>query len=156
MSQLETQMRYRDREMVPLFLVRAMFALMAASLLIVAYAQLSGTPNTGVLQTAPAVAERSILITNTGDRTGTYEVTDAETGQHLAMSSDHMGGFYGVIGRVFERERFVHRVDGNPPVTVVRRENGNTAILDASTGLEVELIGYGADNVAAFARLIDQ
>ncbi len=156
MSQLETQMRYRDREMVPRVLVRAMFGLMAASLLIVAYAQISGTPNTGVLQAAPVVQERSVLLTNTGDRTGTYAVTDAQTGDLLAMSSDHLGGFYGVIGRVFERERLVHQVEGNPPVIVARRENGNIAILDASTGLDVELIGYGADNVAAFARLIDQ
>ena len=38
---------------------------------------------------------------------------------------------------------------------VVRRDNGNIAILDDTTGMAVELIGYGKDNVAAFAQLLD-
>jgi hypothetical protein len=38
---------------------------------------------------------------------------------------------------------------------LVRRENGHVAILDDTTGWSIELIGYGQDNVAAFAKLID-
>ena len=48
MSQLEQQMRHRDKEMVPRFLVQAMFGLMAATLSIVAYAQWFDVPNRGV------------------------------------------------------------------------------------------------------------
>uniref|UniRef100_UPI002FDA3FD7 photosynthetic complex assembly protein PuhC n=1 Tax=Yoonia sp. TaxID=2212373 RepID=UPI002FDA3FD7 len=72
-----------------------------------------------------------------------------------ASSSDDLGGFIGVMGRVIDRERFKQNIAGNPPVQVVRRENGNVAILDDATGLRVELIGYGKDNVAAFAKLLD-
>ncbi len=152
MSQLEQQMRHRDRDMVPRFLVQAMFGLMAATLALVAYAQWFNVPNKGVLVEAPILQSMEIVMT--GDRSGTYEVTTPD-GTFLASSADYKGGFLGVIGRVIERERFVHDLSGNAPVTVVRRENGNIAIIDDTTGLSVELIGYGKDNVAAFAKLLD-
>ena len=152
MSQLEQQMRHRDKEMVPRFLVQAMFGLMAASLLMVAYAQWNDVPNRGVLVEAPIVETLEIVMV--GDRTGTYQVT-TPAGEVLASSSDHKAGFLGVIGRVIERQRFVHGIEGNPSLEVVRRENGNIAVVDDSTDLSVELIGYGKDNVAAFAKLLD-
>jgi putative photosynthetic complex assembly protein len=153
MSGLQTQMRHRDRDMVPRILVQAMFLLMAVSVVIVAYAQWTDRPNSGVLIEAPVVQERAVILT--GARDMTYSVTDLETGDVIARSSDPLDGFIGVIGRVIERDRLVNRVEGNPPIRLVRRENGNTAIIDDATGLVVELIGYGADNVAAFARLLD-
>ena len=152
MSQLEQQMRHRDREMVPRFLVQAMFGLMAATLAIVAYAQWFDVPNKGVLVEAPIV--QSLDIVMVGDRAGVYQVSTTN-GTLIASSSDHKAGFLGVIGRVIDRERFVHGVTGNAPFTVVRRENGNIAIIDDTTDLSVELIGYGKDNVAAFAKLLD-
>jgi putative photosynthetic complex assembly protein len=152
MSQLEQQMRHRDREMVPAILVKAMFGLMAASVALVAWAQLTDHPQLGVLDEAPVVAEREVVLT--GNRSGVYTVTDA-AGATLAMSSDDRAGFIGVMGRVIDRERGVRGLPLDAPVTVVRRENGNIAILDETTGRHVELIGYGADNVAAFAGLLD-
>ena len=152
MSNLEHQMRDRDKEMVPRIFVQAMFALMIASLAIVAYAQWFDVPNRGVLVEAPVEQSRDIVLT--GDRSGIYEVTTPD-GAPLASSADDLGGFIGVMGRVIDRERFKQNIAGNPPVAVVRRENGNIAILDDATGLRVELIGYGKDNVAAFAKLLD-
>ena len=152
MSQLEQQMRHRDKEMVPRFLVQAMFGLMAATLSIVAYAQWFDVPNRGVLIEAPVT--QSLEIVMVGDRSGTYEVMTTD-GQLIASSSDEKAGFIGVMGRVIDRERFVHDLTGNAPITVVRRENGNIAIVDDTTDLSVELIGYGVDNVAAFAKLLD-
>lgn len=152
MSQLEQQMRHRDKEMVPRFLVQAMFGLMAATLSMVAYAQWFDVPNRGVLIEAPIT--QSLDIVMVGDRSGIYEVMTTD-GQLIASSSDEKAGFIGVMGRVIDRERFVHDLTGNAPITVVRRENGNIAIVDDTTDLSVELIGYGKDNVAAFARLLD-
>ena len=152
MSQLEQQMRHRDKEMVPRFLVQSMFGLMAATLSIVAYAQWFDVPNRGVLIEAPIT--QSLEIVMVGDRSGIYEVMTTD-GQLIASSSDEKAGFIGVMGRVIDRERFVHDLTGNAPITVVRRENGNIAIVDDTTDLSVELIGYGADNVAAFAKLLD-
>lgn len=151
-ANLQKQMRHDDKEMVPKFLVQAMFGLMLACLFLVAYAQQNDVPNSGVLIEAPVVASLEIVMT--GDRTGVYTVHDTN-GTLLATSSDDMAGFIGVIGRVFDRDRQVSGVVGNPSMQVVRRENGNIAIIDKSIDLSVELIGYGKDNVAAFAKLLD-
>lgn len=152
MSQLEQQMRHRDREMVPRVLVQAMFALMAASLAIVAYAQWFDVPNRGVLIEAPIV--QSIDVTIIGDRSGRYVVMDAN-GVQLASSTDEMSGFISVMGRAIDRNRLNHDLPSNLPVQVVRRENGNIAVIDNNAGRSIELIGYGKDNVAAFAKLLD-
>ena len=152
MSQLESQMRHRDRDMVPLVLVRGMFGLMLASLALVAYDQWSGRPQEGVLYYAPVVTEK--VITMTGDDRGIYVVTD-ETGAVIASSQDELAGFIGVMGRVTDRNRLVQQIEGNPPMRVVLRENGNVAVIDDATGLVTELIGYGKDNVAAFAQFVN-
>ncbi|MGJ8621783.1 MAG: photosynthetic complex assembly protein PuhC [Yoonia sp.] len=152
MSQLEQQMRHRDREMVPRFLVQAMFGLMAASLALVAYAQWFNVPQKGVLIEAPIVQTLDIVME--GNRNGVYDVMTPD-GTLIATSADEKAGFLGVIGRVIDRERFVHDKPLDAPFSVVRRENGNIAIIDETTDLRVELIGYGKDNVAAFAKLLD-
>ncbi len=152
MSQLEQQMRHRDKEMVPRILVQGMFALMIATLAMVAYAQWADIPNRGVLIEAPVV--KSLDITMNENNDGVYQIMNA-AGDVIASSTDEKAGFIGVMGRVIDRERHVHGVTGDAPVQVVRRENGHIAIIDETTAMSVELIGYGVDNVAAFARLLD-
>ncbi len=151
MAKLQKQMKHQDKEMVPRFLVISMFGLMLAVTAMVAFAQMTDMPKRGVLIEAPVV--QSLDIVMTGDRNGAYQVHDT-SGKLLATSSDEMAGFIGVIGRVLERDRFVNEVTGNPPVQVVRRENGNVSIIDDSVGVTIELIGYGKDNVAAFGNLL--
>ena len=148
---LSEQMKMRDKEMVPRALVRAMFALMAASVALVTYAQLSGHPDVGVLHEAPITQSRTVTLVPHG--LGSYDVM--EDGVRLAGTDDYKGGFYGVIGRILDRRRMIHGADPSAPIEVVRRENGNVAILDPQTDFTIELIGYGADNIAAFARLLD-
>ena len=152
MSNLEQQMRHRDKEMVPTFLVRSMFALMIGTVALVAYAQWADVPQKGVLIEAPIVD--SVNVTLTGNRNGLYQVFD-ENGDVLVTSADNAMGFIGVIGRAVDRERLIRGITTNDPITVVRRENGNIAIIDATVDMNVELIGYGKDNVAAFAQLLD-
>lgn len=151
MSQLEQQMRHRDKEMVPTFLVKAMFALMISTVALVAYAQWADVPDQGVLVEAPIVD--SVNVTLTGDRNGLYQVFD-ENGDLLVTSADNAMGFIGVIGRAVDREREIRGITADAPITVVRRENGNIAIIDESAAMNVELIGYGKDNVAAFAQFL--
>ena len=152
MSGLQSQMRARDRDMVPVVLVRAMFGLMFGALALVAFAQWTDRPNEGVLVQAPIVAERAILLS--GGRDNIYTARDAVTGDVIAVSSDDLAGFIGVIGRVIDRDRMVQGGDPAAPLRVVRRENGHTAVIDDTTGKVIELIGYGADNVAAFAAMV--
>lgn len=147
--------RYRrpDHELVPRRAVQGMLALMLGTVALVSYAQITGRTNTGMLIEADIAAERSVMIT--GDRvSGVYVVTDAD-GTPIASSADDKAGFIGVVGLVLNRDRLTNGIDGNPPVRILRRVNGNIAIVDDETGKVIELIGYGADNVAAFARLVD-
>jgi len=149
---LANQMKLRDREMVPRALVIAMFALMAASLAIVTFARVTDQPLRGVPAHSAIVQE--IQITLIGARSGGVTVEDA-TGAEIASSARNNAGFIDVIWNSVTRERKVQGVAGNPPVRLVRRENGHTAIIDPSTDWSIELIGYGKDNTAAFARLLN-
>ena len=151
-SSLANQMKMRDREMVPRVLVIAMFALMAASLAIVSFAVLTDQPLRGVPNESPVVAERAITLE--GTRTTGIRVLDA-TGAEIAFSQADRAGFIDVIWVAISRERKVQGVQGNPDMRLVRRANGHTAIIDPATGWSIELIGYGKDNIAAFARLLD-
>ena len=152
MSQAETRFRRSDNEMVPRALVQAMFALMIASVALVAWAQWTNQPDTGVLVEAPVVKE--VSFTFVGSRSGTYEMVGLD-GQILASSTDEKAGFIGVMGMSITRARTLQDVPLDTPLRVVRRENGHVAVIDDATGMVTELIGYGADNVAAFARLVD-
>lgn len=151
-SSLANQMKHRDREMVPRFLVQAMFALMLGSVALVGFAQITDQPLRGVAPASAIVSERAITLQ--GDRNSGVHVLDAE-GHKIAYSGDDKAGFIDVIWVSVSRERMTQRVEGNPPLRLVRRENGHTAIIDPATDWKIELIGYGADNVAAFAKLID-
>ena len=152
MADLSTQMKHRDKEMVPRVLVIAMFSLMAASLALVAYAQWFDVPQRGVVEAAPIERQMSLVFETS--REGVSAVFD-DSGTQIAHSGDHKMGFIGVIGIAVARERLVAGVTGDAPVTLIERTNGTYAIEDPATGWTAELIGYGADNVAAFAGLLD-
>lgn len=139
-------------EMVPRGLVVAMFALMLASLTLVTVSRLTDAPHAGVVPASPVV--RSLDIALIGDRSGAY-AAEAADGTVLAMSDRDKAGFIGVMGRVVERKRVTAGLPVADPVTLQLHENGTLSIVDRSTGMDIALIGYGDDNVAAFARLID-
>lgn len=151
-ASLANQMKMRDRDMVPRVLVVAMFGLMAASLAIVAFAQIMDVPQRGVPKASVIVREAAITLE--GSRNAGVRVLDAN-GNEIAFSQENKAGFIDVIWVGITRERKVQGVSGNPELRLVRRENGHTALIDPATNWSIELIGYGQDNVAAFARLID-
>jgi putative photosynthetic complex assembly protein len=151
MSGLQSQMRARDREMVPLMLVRAMFGLMAASLILVFAARLTDRPLVGVPVRAPVVAEATVFLE--GDRNGEVTVRDV-AGNVVARSNEDKNGFIGVLWRAMARERMLQGLPDDAPVRAVRRGDGTIAVVDTASDWSVELVGYGPDNIAAFAKLI--
>lgn len=150
-NELSNDMKHRDREMVPRFLVIAMFTLMGASLALVAYARLTDRPPSSVVAHSEIVQDLPVILT--GSRSDGVAVLGMD-GAQLAHSDDAKSGFIDVIWVAVMRERKVQGVAPDGPVRVVRRENGRVAILDDTTGWKIELIGYGHDNVAAFAKLL--
>ncbi|MEQ3728422.1 MAG: photosynthetic complex assembly protein PuhC [Tateyamaria sp.] len=145
-------MKHRDRDMVPAVLVKAMFGLMFAAVALVGYASYTDRPVTAVPPHSDIVTERAISLI--GDRSNGVQVLAAD-GTQLAHSTDAKSGFIDVIWTAVSRERTVKGASLDAPLRLVRRENGHVAVIDDTTGWKIELIGYGQDNVAAFAKLID-
>lgn len=151
-SPLARQMKARDKDMVPRILVQAMFGLMLASLALVSYARITDMPRTGVPAVENIVAERK--VTFLGDRNFGIKVLDA-AGTEIANSTRDKAGFIDVVWVAMMRERKVQHADPAAPFRIVRRADGRVDVIDDTTGWQLELVGYGPDNVAAFAKLIN-
>ncbi len=140
-----------EDRMVPVAMVRALFALVLLVLAMVSYSVLSGRP----LESTPPVSpvKREALFYLGSDMSGAVTVLDAN-GTLVADLSPDDGGFISGVHRVilFERRKVGHAPDG--PVLVQAYENGRMAILDPTTGWRADLMGFGADNAAAFAKLL--
>lgn len=154
LAQEQRKLARRDKEMIPLVLVRLMFGLALVSVALVAYARITDRPLVGVPTQPPIVAERVVFLAPGAER-GSYVITD-EAGEKLVASSDRKAGFVGAIGQAIERRRQVQRSDMAAPLTLVRRETGRIDIIDDASDFSIELHGYGSDNVAVFAGLLPE
>lgn len=143
----------RPEDLVPRIMVRGMFAMIAAILMVVAYASYTDRP----LQSAPPVAaiisERAILLHS--DMSGAARVLDAN-GTLIADLDAESGGFVAGIDRVIIRERTKVGADMSAPLLLQLREGNRLSLLDPATGWSAELMGFGATNSRVFARLLDQ
>lgn len=144
-------MRSADPQMIPTILLKAMLALVLASLAVVTFAVVSGRDHTGVPKPSAIVAERTVILQGGGAQAVT--VLD-ETGKVL-MDLPH-GGFITVIQNANERARLVRGVDKLKPLRIVEYANGRLTAHDDFTGWSAELGAFGSDNRAAFERLMSQ
>lgn len=138
-------------EMIPTALVRAMFALAAVSLAITTAAVVSGREPVGQPKTSEVVSTRAIILEGQDAQAVTVRNPDGT----LLADLPH-GGFITVIQNAMARERLTHRIEGNPPVNIVRYANGRLVAEDPATGWSAELYAFGGDNKAAFERLLDK
>lgn len=149
----EQRLRQRDKEMIPRVLLRAMFALVLASLAIVTYARVTDRPLSAAPPSDVAVAkERQILLY--GDMSGSARVLDLD-GTVIADLDPSKGGFISGVWRVLQRVRGQAQMALDAPVRLVLWEDGRLSLLDDTTGWRAELTGFGADNLDAFARLLN-
>lgn len=151
MTQTSPRIRAPQDDLVPVVMVRLMFGLTALCLAVVTLAVWSGRPVDSTPPASPVAQERILYLS--GNLAGAATVRD-EAGAIVAELSPEEGGFISGIARVLDRERTKARVSPDGPVRVVRTENGRLAIFDPSTGWSADLMGFGADNAAAFARLL--
>ncbi len=136
-------------DMVPVVLVRAMFALAAASLLMVSYAVYTGRDPVAVPQDAPVLQQWTISLV--GHDAQAVSVLD-ENGTMIADMAH--GGFVTVIQNGLMTMRRRHGIDPTLPLHIVQFENGRLAAIDPLTDFRVELTHFGRDNQAAFERLL--
>jgi putative photosynthetic complex assembly protein len=140
-----------QRAMVPL--LRAVAALVLLSLVMVAGARIAGyQPAATPDDTVPVVAERMIRIVGAPDSSA--KVMD-ENGTIFADLGPMEAGFISGVNRALERTRKLNKIEGNPPVRLVRFADGRLALRDPSTGWRAELIGFGDTNRDAFLALLE-
>ncbi len=153
MTNEQAKLLKRDKEMIPLVLIRAMFFLAILSVALVAYARLTDRPLVGVAPELDVAAETQVLLTANPEQRGGFFIQDLN-GNTLVSSADPKAGFVGVIGQALSRRRDLRDVDPASPLRLVRRVDGRVDIIDDASGLSIELMSYGADNIAVFNRLI--
>jgi putative photosynthetic complex assembly protein len=140
-----------DKDMIPKPLLRAMLALVLASVAVVGFAVLTGRAPVGVPKPAEIVAERSIILQGGGAQAVTVLAADGS----VLMDLPH-GGFITVIQNGLERARLTAGVDKLLPLRIVEYANGRLTAVDDYTGWSAELGAFGSDNRAAFERLMSQ
>jgi len=148
MSQTQT----RDKEAIPRILVAAMFTMVALILALVAMARFTDRPLEALPVDGVIAVEREIHIW--GELSGRATVTDLQ-GNVIATLGPNEGGFVSGVKRAITHVRGTAGIDPDAPVRLMRFEDGRLALRDETTGYRVELAGFGRDNTAAFARLLN-
>ncbi|WP_415922631.1 photosynthetic complex assembly protein PuhC [Tateyamaria sp. SN6-1] len=154
MSDTQTQARIHasENELVPRVLVRAMVALVLVILSLVTVARLTDRPLESTPPDTAILAERVIHLS--GDASGAARVLD-DTGTVIASFAPDKGGFVAGIDRVLQRERTKIGADLSAPVLLRLREGNRLSLYDPTTDWSAELMGFGADNLRTFARLLE-
>jgi putative photosynthetic complex assembly protein len=140
-----------DKDMIPAPLLKAILALVLATLAVVSFSVLTGRDHVGVPKAAEVVAERTIVLKGGGAQAVTVLATDGT----VLMDLPH-GGFITVIQNAMERARLTAGVDKMLPLRIVEYANGRLTAVDDHTGWSAELGAFGSDNRAAFERLMSQ
>ncbi len=151
-NQAAARVYAEEDKMLPRVLIRGVLCLIAATLAIATYARVTDRPLESTPPVSPVVAESALVLTSDGT-TGAITV-HLPDGALVADLDAEAGGFVAGVHRVIIRERTKHRVALDGPVTLQAFENGRMAITDPSTGWRADLMGFGADNASAFARLL--
>lgn len=152
MAEVQTKVYSESDSMVPRTMVRAMVVLVLATLAIVVIARVTDRPLSSTVPESRVQAEVSLILE--ADPASGAATVYRSSGHELASYQADEGGFIAGITRVIARERTKHRVALDGPVTLQAYENGRMAILDPATGWRADLMGFGADNAEAFARLL--
>jgi putative photosynthetic complex assembly protein len=156
MSQISTmprtpKLRSDNPEMIPKALLRGMLALVVATVALVGYASVTDRPLVGVPKPSAVVREQMIVLQGHSAQAVTVINADGT----IMLNLPH-GGFVTVIQSGLATERRKYGIDPLLPVRLVQYENGRLTIEDDHTGWSAELYAFGADNKAAFERLLSQ
>lgn len=141
----------REKEMIPRTLLLGMAALALSTLALASFSVATGRDRVGTPAAGTALQTTPIILEG---KSAQAVVVMRPDGTVLA-DLPH-GGFITVIQNGMARERLVHGIKDNPPVNIVRYDNGRLVAEDPSTGWSAELYAFGSENKAAFERLIEK
>lgn len=140
-------------QIIPPIVARSLGILLLTILGFVAWAQLTERPKTGQVPQSPIAAERAFILET--ELSGTVIVRDESGALLTELNLSNGGGFISTIDRALARERMKAGVPADAPITLIKRENGRISLSDTGSGWSVDLMGFGKDNVRAFASLLE-
>ena len=141
----------REKDMIPRTLLLGMAALALSTLALASYSVATGRDRVGVPVAGTVVQSTAIVLEGKSAQAVVVKRPDG-----TVLADLPHGGFITVIQSGMARERLVHGVTGNPPVNIVRYDNGRLVAEDPATGWSAELYAFGSDNKAAFERLVEK
>lgn len=125
-------------------------SLLALAVVLVVASRLDGSA--GTLSTLPpAVEVRELRF---ADSTGDIVVSDARTGDRVAVLHGVGDGFARAVLRTLARERIQRGAGPEVPFKLSRLANGGLSLEDPATGRRLELEAYGPTNAGAFAKFL--
>ncbi|MEM6619866.1 MAG: photosynthetic complex assembly protein PuhC [Pseudomonadota bacterium] len=146
----------KEKPLVPPVLLWGVTLMVLSVCAVVVFATLTGRPPEATPPAGDVVAERDIVVTLAAGggavvRDGT---TGADTAPVAALPAGE-GGFVSGYWRALTYQRSRHGVDPSLPVTLQRYADGRLSILDPHTGWRFHMQGFGRDNIASFAALLE-
>lgn len=99
-------------------------------------------------------AQRRLHFADSTD--GSVVITDADTGKVAAtiVTGSQQGGFVRGVMRGLARERHLSGIGSAPPFKLTQWQDGSLSLVDEGTGRSIDLGGFGSDNSATFAALL--
>ncbi|GLR47748.1 photosynthetic complex assembly protein PuhC [Sphingomonas astaxanthinifaciens] len=155
-----TELEHSHENMVPPGALKAAFALIAVSLLLVSAVRL------GLVSAGPSpaearaeahevpVAERLLRFADSPD--GKVLVSDASSGAEVAAIGTEGSGFIRGVMRGLARERHLAGDGAAAPFRLARWPDGALSLTDTATGRVIELGSFGPTNRAAFAAFLTE
>ena len=148
-----------DAQPFPKGALYAAAALIGATLLLVGGSRLQQTlhptPTPAISDVHGGVLQSRSLLFADGPN-GEVLVQDTDTGATLHVEPRSEGFVRGVL-RALARQRAIQQLGQDAGAfTLTTHENGSLWLTDEATGDRIELGGFGADNRAAFASLLEQ
>ncbi|QFU10264.1 hypothetical protein PARPLA_00171 [Rhodobacteraceae bacterium THAF1] len=134
------EMQTRDVHMIPPKLLIAMAVLALGALALATYSSVTGRALAGVPPEAEVLDSRTFVLE------GDSVAVKLSTPDGDVLYETDNGAFIAVVGDALRRERKVHKVADNPPVTLARLANGRLVLTDPATGWSAEMTSFGAGN----------
>ena len=133
----------------PQWLVPA--AMLASIIFVIGFQVLNFEP-INVSQNSKIISSKPIYIEQSDDLT--TKILN-ENGSTLVEYPEGEQSFVSTVLTVINRDRLKRNVDTSGPVILQQKENGRLSIFDPSSEKELDLMGFGQDNILVFRDILE-
>ena len=132
----------------PQWLVPA--AMLASIIFVIGFQVLNFEP-INVSQNSKIISSKPIYIEQSDDLT--TKILN-ENGSTLVEYPEGEQSFVSTVLTVINRDRLKRNLDTSGPVILQQKENGRLSIFDPSSEKELDLMGFGEDNILVFRDIL--